>query len=132
MSQSYGHTRTLTGVSFADAVQRVTAALKEEGFGILTDIDVQATMQAKLGVQVRPYRILGACNPPLAHRALAADPLIGLLLPCNVIVFEDAEGAVTVSAIDPMAMVQMADSAELSAVAQEADVRLQRVVAALP
>jgi len=131
MSRGYGHTTTLEGVGFAEALDRVKVALKGEGFGVLTDIDVQATMREKLGVEYRPYCILGACNPPLAHRALSADPMIGLLLPCNVIVFEAEGGAITVSAINPMALMRMTDSAELRQVAQEADAKLQRVIAAL-
>lgn len=131
MSRGYGHTTTLEGVGFAEALDRVKVALKGEGFGVLTDIDVQATMREKLGVEYRPYCILGACNPPLAHRALSADPMVGLLLPCNVIVFEAEGGAITVSAINPMALMRMTDSAELRQVAQEADAKLQRVIAAL-
>lgn len=128
---AYGFYCKPTDKSFAEVVRRVTDALKTEGFGVLSDIDVQATMKTKLGVDVRPYRILGACNPPLAHRVLTAQPDIGLLLPCNVIVREDDDGSFTVGFMDPVAVMQMTDDPEVARVADEVRSRLERVRSAL-
>ena len=114
------------------AVQRATDALKAEGFGVLTTIDVQQTLRAKLNRDFRKYVILGACNPPLADRALHADLGIGLLLPCNVIVYQGDEGGSVIEAVAPLAAIGLAgDDPELRAVAQEAELKLRRVLAAL-
>lgn len=127
----YGFEKHLPSTSFDEAVARVTAALKSEGFGVLTEIDVKETLKKKLGVDFRRYVILGACNPNLAHRALGAEPQIGLLLPCNVVVQEATTGGVTVSIADPRAMFTLVDNPDVRPVADEADARLRRVVSAL-
>lgn len=118
-------------VDYNTALVRVTDALKAEGFGVLTEIDVQATLKQKLDVDFRPYRILGACNPPLAYRALTAAPEVGLLLPCNVIVTEVAPGESEISIIDPLGMLGFVGKPELEPIAAEARARLERVAAAL-
>jgi uncharacterized protein (DUF302 family) len=115
---------------FADAVARVRDALKAQGFGVLTEIDVQATLRDKLGEDMEPYLILGACNPPLAHRALSADRRIGLLLPCNVVVRAEA-GQTVIEALDPQAMVAVAGKASLQPVADEAATRLRAALDSL-
>ncbi|RMG96244.1 MAG: DUF302 domain-containing protein [Chloroflexi bacterium] len=119
-------------VPYEAAIEKVTAALKEEGFGVLTEIDVKATLKKKLDVDFRKYIILGACNPPLAHRALSTELEIGLLLPCNVVVYEDEEnGGSVVSIVDPIAMLGVVDNSALQDVANEARTRLQNVLTAL-
>lgn len=122
----FGFNTTLK-LSFNDTLERVLVDLKQEGFGVLSDIDAQSAMKEKLGVEMPPYRILGACNPPLAHKALQAEPDIGLLLPCNVVVRQEAEGHVTVVFIDPLVMMEMVDKPEVQAVAKDAEQRLRRV-----
>ena len=131
-SSSYGFHCVLPKQDFVQAVAKVSDALKAEGFGVLNEIDVQATLKAKLGIDGLPYRILGACNPPLAHRALSAEPEIGLLLPCNVVVREEADGGLVVAFMDPVAVMQMTSNPEVAAVAQDVRARLARVRAALP
>jgi uncharacterized protein (DUF302 family) len=119
-----------TGLDYAEALEATKAALKEQGFGVLTEIDVAATMKQKLGTEFRRYDIIGACNPPLAHQALSSELDIGLLLPCNVIVYEDEGGAV-VGALDPREMMEMTGNPELQAVADEARGRLEKALRAV-
>ena len=121
---SYGHTVHLAGVSYEEAKSRVTDALKQEGFGILTEIDVKDTLQKKLNKEFRKYVILGACNPGLAYRGLQDELALGLLLPCNVCVWEDGDGS-TVSVLRPDKMVEVTSNPKLAPMAQEADDRLQ-------
>jgi uncharacterized protein (DUF302 family) len=123
--------RTELALPYAEAVERVVAALKEEGFGVLTEIDVKATLKKKLDAEFREYVILGACNPPLAHKALSTELEIGLLLPCNAIVYAKDGGGSVVSIVDPISMLGVVESAELAPVAEEARARLQRVIEAL-
>jgi uncharacterized protein (DUF302 family) len=127
----YGCTTTLTGLSFDEALAKTTAVLKAEGFGVLSDIGVQRVMQEKLGADMPPYRILGACNPPLAHQILQVELDFGLLLPCNVIVREEAPGRTVVGFLDPQTLVGLVDKPGVKAVADEAESRLRRTCAAL-
>jgi uncharacterized protein (DUF302 family) len=127
---TYGYTRRLDGMTYEHALARVTEVLKAEGFGVLTEIDVQETLKKKLGVDFRRYKILGACNPALAHQALGADPLIGLLLPCNVIVFED-EGATVVSFTNPRELFRLVRDPRVASIADEVDHKLRRALEAL-
>ena len=130
MSADYGRTITLDA-AFDEAVRRVRDALADQGFGVLTEIDIRATLQAKLGTSMEPYLILGACNPPLAHRALEVDRSIGLLLPCNVVVRGDPDGGTIVQALDPEVMVELTGLPELRPVADEARLRLDAALDSL-
>ncbi len=127
---SYGMTVRVPG-AYAPTVERVRAALKDQGFGVLTEIDVRATLRRKLDVGMEEYLILGACNPPLAKRALDADRDIGLLLPCNVVVRADGPDATLVQALDPRVMVEVTGRPELKDVADEATMRLRAALDAL-
>ena len=122
---------TPVDMAFDNAIAHVTQALQTEGFGILSDIDVAAAMKKKLNLDMPAYRILGACNPPLAHRALEADPSIGLLLPCNVVVRQDASGVVHIEFMDPDAVLTLVDRPEIATLAAEVKQRLQRVMQSL-
>ncbi len=126
----YGFTVTLNG-NFDDVVAKVTEALKGEGFGVLTEIDVKATMKAKLDIDKRPYKILGACNPQLANQAIDAEPDIGLLLPCNVVVREAENGSVVVGFMDPATVLGLVGREELEKLGTEVRTRLERVRDAL-
>ena len=124
---AYGFEQRLGGMNFDQAMQKVTAALQAEGFGVLWTIDVKETLKKKLDVDFRPYVILGACNPPIAHKALTAEPGVGLLLPCNVVVAEEGD-AVVVQAIKPAAMSLVVKNPAIEPFMQDADARLQRVM----
>ena len=128
MNPSYGLTRTFANTSLADARGRITDALKTEGFGILTEIDVQATMKKKLDVDFQPYQILGACNPSIAHQALTADPAIGLMLPCNVVVTETGGGDAIVSIAKPEAMFSVVDNPAMKPFVAQVSEKLTRAL----
>lgn len=130
MSMQYGFGKTVE-MDFNSAIEKVTEALQKEGFGVLTDIDVQATLKKKLGEEMPPYRILGACNPALAHKAITNEPSIGLLLPCNVVVRQDENGTVQVEFMDPVAVLKLVDNPSVAELAGEVKSRLERVLAAL-
>lgn len=127
---SYAIGRTVS-YTFGEADRRVREALKNEGFGVLTEIDVAATLKEKLDVDFPPYTILGACNPPLAHQALQAEPDVGLLLPCNVVVRALPDGRTMVEALDPVKQLAVADSPTLTALAEDVRARMERVISAL-
>jgi uncharacterized protein (DUF302 family) len=130
MNTKYGFGKVVR-MGFDDAVARVTQALQAEGFGVLTDINFAATMKKKLDEDMPPYRILGACNPQLAHRAIQAEPAIGLLLPCNVVVRQDVAGRVHVEIMDPNAVLELVDKPEIKLVANDVRQRLERVLSAV-
>ena len=130
MKTAYGFGKTVK-YSFEHAVDRVTEELQKEGFGVLTDIDVAATLKKKLNNEIPPYRILGACNPQLAYRALQAEPAIGLLLPCNVVVRQDEAGTVHVDFMEPDAVLELVNKMEIKQIAAEVRECLQRVLHAI-
>ena len=130
-SATYGYTKILQNVSYDEAIEKVTDALKTEGFGVLTEIDVKSTLKKKIDVDFRKYKILGACNPKLAHGALSSEPLIGLLLPCNVVLLEEDDGTVTVSAAKPSEMFKIVENPDMAGIAKEVDTKIQRVVEAV-
>jgi len=130
MSTQYGFGK-IVKTDFDSAIEKVTAELQKEGFGVLTDIDVQATLKKKLGEEMQPYRILGACNPPLAHKAISNEPSIGLLLPCNVLVRQDDDRSVHVEFMDPAEVLNLVDNPAVGELASEVKSRLERVLEAL-
>ncbi len=131
MDQERYYFKTKLKLPYNKAIEATKAALAEEGFGVLTEIDVKETLKKKLDVDFRPYTILGACNPPLAHRALQAEEQIGLMLPCNVVVQESADGGSIVAALDPLVAMQSVGNPELEPTAKEVTDKLRRVVGAL-
>lgn len=128
---NYYFSKSILNITFDEAVQKVTESLKEEGFGILTEIDIKATLNKKLDVDFYNYKILGACNPPYAYKALLAEDKIGTMLPCNVIVQEKETGHVEVSAVDPTASMQAVGNKDLQTIAHEISAKLQKVIKAL-
>ncbi len=131
LTQTAIGTTVRLNTDYESALERVIGALKAEGFGVLTEIDVKETLKKKIGVDFRPYKILGACNPPLAHQALSAAPEVGLLLPCNVTVRQLEDGGVEVALVDPLSMLGIVSAPEVKPVADEAAARLKRVREAL-
>lgn len=127
----YYYSKLLKNVSFDEAVEKVTEALKLEGFGVLTEIDVKATFKKKLDVDFRPYKILGACNPPYAHKALSVEDKIGIMLPCNVIIQETSDDKIEVAAVDPVASMTAVENEHLTSIAKEIKTKLERVIASL-
>jgi len=125
---SYHFSVKIKDISFDDAVERVTGELKKEGFGVLTQIDVKETLKAKIDVDFRRYKILGACNPPFAHKALTAEDKIGVFLPCNVVVQEHDSGEIEISAVDPIASMLAVGNPELESIATEVQQRMKQVV----
>lgn len=130
MTQQYTFGKTVS-MDYKQALERVAEALGKEGFGVLTEIDVAATLKKKLGKDMPPYKILGACNPQLAHRALEVEPEIGALLPCNVVVRNDAAGRTRVEIMDPRVVLELVERPEVGTIAGEVRERLERVLAAL-
>jgi len=128
---SYYINKTLSGISFQEGIDRITESLKKEGFGILTEIDIKATLKKKLDVDFHNYRILGACNPPYAYKALQAEDKIGTMLPCNVIVQEKANGDIEISAVDPIASMQAIQNENLGTLANEIRDKLKACIDAL-
>jgi len=122
---------TISGLTFDEAIDRVTEALKKEGFGVLTDIDIKATMKKKLDVDLNEYRILGACNPGYAYKALQEENKIGTMLPCNVIVQENNDGTIDISAVDPIASMQAVENENLGSLAIGIKKKLQKIIASL-
>ena len=131
MDQTYAITKELPNSDYEEVIERVVEYLKDEGFGVLTEIDVKATLKKKLDVDFRRYVILGACNPSLAHKALTAEPLIGVLLPCNVVVMEQDQGGSLVAAFSPTVGFELTGRAEMQTFAAEVEARLKRVIARL-
>lgn len=128
---SYYFNKSITGISFEDTITKVTEALKTEGFGVLTEIDIKTTLKKKIDVDFKKYTILGACNPGFAHKALQAEDKIGVFLPCNVIVTEQQDGTVEVAAVDPIASMVSVGNDSLGDIAQEVQSKMQRVIASL-
>ena len=120
-----------TGLGFDEAVKKVTEALKDEGFGVLTEIDAQEVLRERLGLERRPYKILGACNPGFAHRAIDLEPQLGALLPCNVLVYENDDGFIVVSAMNPESVLKLVGNPEMDAIAGEVRTRIERALGRL-